>query len=89
MDNSLNANRVDFRELVMGLLLFKDKSVHEKLRAFFSLTVSHMVSYEEIYHLVRMNIVIDNDLPQLNKILSRIFREHQNLDGHADKQSIY
>lgn len=60
----------------MGLVLFKDNPVEDKLKAFFSIVDNDMVSYEEIYNILKINIVIDSDLLRLKKIIGRIFREY-------------
>ena len=59
----------------MGLVLFKNSPTEVKIKAFFSIIDKKLVSYEEIYNILKINIVIDSELLTLKKILSRIFRE--------------
>ena len=37
-DTNTNQQKVDFRELIMGIVLFKDISICQKIKTFFALT---------------------------------------------------
>ena len=69
----------------MGLILFKNISIEEKLKCFFSLLDNQYIKFEEIYNILKINVVVESDLYKLNKFLKNVFQECQRNDNCTDK----
>ncbi|CAD8197214.1 unnamed protein product [Paramecium octaurelia] len=83
---------IDYKELIVGLEVFKEDSIEEKMKVFFEICDtdgSGAISEQELYNVLKLNIASFSDRQKLKKTISKIFIECDiNGDGQLDKQEI-
>ncbi|KAM3135325.1 hypothetical protein pb186bvf_012623 [Paramecium bursaria] len=83
---------VDYKELIIGLEVFKEDSIEDKMKVFFDLCDvdgSGEVTQKELYEVLRANIVNNDDRIKLKKTIQILFEEcDMNGDGVLDKNEV-
>ncbi|CAD8047041.1 unnamed protein product [Paramecium sonneborni] len=83
---------VDYKELIIGLEIFKEDSIEEKIKVFFDICDADgngSITEKELYDVLKTNIVAFHDRIKLKKTIHQIFIEcDQNGDGVLDKEEI-
>lgn len=66
-----NSGTVEYRELIMGLEIFKEGSFEDKLKVFFDLCDndgSGHISQKELYDVFKLNCITSDEKSRLKKI---------------------
>ncbi|KAL4455720.1 hypothetical protein ABPG74_003130 [Tetrahymena malaccensis] len=88
-----NSGTVDYKELIIGLEMFKENSIDDKLRVFMELCDTDgngNINPDQLYNVLKQNLFTHDDKVKLKGIVRQIFKEcDTNGDGVLDKEELY
>jgi len=84
---------IDYKELIMGLEIFRDTTYEEKIRIFFELcdlqNTGH-ITRKELYDVLKRNMITEDDKIKLKKTISGMFAPYESAKtGRMDKKELF
>ncbi|EGR29033.1 hypothetical protein IMG5_165020 [Ichthyophthirius multifiliis] len=87
-----NSQTVDYKELIVGLEMFKENSIENKLIVFMELcNLDHNgnINQQELYKVLKQNLFSEDSKLKLKQIIRQIFKDNDlNKDGLLSKEEL-